>query len=577
MKIDSKGIGKVITFYSFKGGVGRTMALANVATLLSKWDKKILIVDFDLEAPGVEKYFNGPDFKFSKKREDCFGIIDLLTSISDNDTKIKWKDCLMNASSVINNLQCDILPAGKDNAEYATKLQNLNWDFLFVERNFSEKLEQIRNEWKETYEFILIDSRTGISDIGGICTIYLPDIIAFLFTTNEASLSGCIDVIDRVKESRSKLPYDRNSLIAIPIPSRDESKSEYESAMKWKEVFIKRLEHLYRDWLPKDTSVKSAIDVLKIPYIPYWSFGDRLPVIEEGTSENSIGYAFEKIAMLILADFDWQKVKSGFSTDDIEASQKLLLEQERHKIESEFEKQIVREAQFANQKKKLRLQRISTIAFVTISLLTIVFFKLVQPWMQKTDFEKFVKVNIELNNAVQNAGGLDSLSTLNINESNYAILNGNLKHFENLKAISITQTNNLIDLSIFNNIKNPSLLDSLAIVDNDLLTSLEGIEKLTALSSLIISENNSLTSIEGIENLISLNSLTITRNSALLKLVGREKSKFLKILYQLTHLEKLSIDEKNGLDFGRIRKNNPGIKIVPIESINLKPIPNEFN
>ena len=51
-------MGQVITFYSFKGGVGRTMALANISILLAQWGKRILVVDWDLEAPGLEHYFS---------------------------------------------------------------------------------------------------------------------------------------------------------------------------------------------------------------------------------------------------------------------------------------------------------------------------------------------------------------------------------------------------------------------------------------------------------------------------------------------------------------------------------------
>ena len=43
---------QILTFYSYKGGVGRSMALANIAVLLSQKKKKVLIVDWDLEAPG---------------------------------------------------------------------------------------------------------------------------------------------------------------------------------------------------------------------------------------------------------------------------------------------------------------------------------------------------------------------------------------------------------------------------------------------------------------------------------------------------------------------------------------------
>lgn len=50
-------MGKIITFYSYKGGVGRSMGLANIAVLLARWEYKVLIVDWDLEAPGLENFF----------------------------------------------------------------------------------------------------------------------------------------------------------------------------------------------------------------------------------------------------------------------------------------------------------------------------------------------------------------------------------------------------------------------------------------------------------------------------------------------------------------------------------------
>src|SRR5215207_8752525 len=47
----------IVTFYSYKGGVGRSMAVANIAVLLARRGLKVLAVDFDLEAPGLERYF----------------------------------------------------------------------------------------------------------------------------------------------------------------------------------------------------------------------------------------------------------------------------------------------------------------------------------------------------------------------------------------------------------------------------------------------------------------------------------------------------------------------------------------
>ena len=52
--------GEVVTFYSYKGGTGRTMALSNIAVLLARRHNAttpVLMIDWDLEAPGLHHYF----------------------------------------------------------------------------------------------------------------------------------------------------------------------------------------------------------------------------------------------------------------------------------------------------------------------------------------------------------------------------------------------------------------------------------------------------------------------------------------------------------------------------------------
>ena len=44
---------KTITFYSYKGGTGRSLALANAARYLARLEFKVVALDFDLEAPGL--------------------------------------------------------------------------------------------------------------------------------------------------------------------------------------------------------------------------------------------------------------------------------------------------------------------------------------------------------------------------------------------------------------------------------------------------------------------------------------------------------------------------------------------
>jgi MinD-like ATPase involved in chromosome partitioning or flagellar assembly len=52
---------KVITFYSYKGGVGRTLAASNFAVYLAKLGLKTVVIDFDLEAPGIDAKFGLPE------------------------------------------------------------------------------------------------------------------------------------------------------------------------------------------------------------------------------------------------------------------------------------------------------------------------------------------------------------------------------------------------------------------------------------------------------------------------------------------------------------------------------------
>ena len=47
--------GRIVTFYSYKGGTGRSMALANVAWILASNGTRVLTIDWDLEAPGLHR------------------------------------------------------------------------------------------------------------------------------------------------------------------------------------------------------------------------------------------------------------------------------------------------------------------------------------------------------------------------------------------------------------------------------------------------------------------------------------------------------------------------------------------
>jgi MinD-like ATPase involved in chromosome partitioning or flagellar assembly len=302
------GSKRIYTFYSFKGGVGRSMALANVAALLARWDQRVLIVDWDLEAPGIERYFESVEEHILDDVRRLPGVVNLAEAVAAG-SPIDWRQCLLEISIFPSKSPISLLTAGRRDDQFVRRLQGLDWEQLFLEFDFGMYLENLRKEWVEEFDYILVDSRTGVTDIGGICTIYLPDIIVALFTANKQSLNGVIDVVRRAREARDHLPFDRGYLLAVPVPGRDESRTEYRQALEWRRTFAVELYDLYKDFLPKEIDATDALELLRIPYVPYWSFGERLPVIYEGTRDpNSISFYYAVLTRLLGSGLQWSQI-----------------------------------------------------------------------------------------------------------------------------------------------------------------------------------------------------------------------------------------------------------------------------
>ncbi len=302
-------MGRIITFYSYKGGTGRSMALANISILLAKWGYKVLIIDWDLEAPGLEYFFDDTyNFSLPAKHK---GIVDILIDCANYKTTLpketNWKDIKKNIfKNTGDNGKLDILIAGKGkrDKEYFQRIRKLDFNEFYSKFDGGEIIETLRNQWKENYDFILIDSRTGVTDIGGICTIQLPDILVLLFTATRQAFEGILNIAMTTDEAQKSLLTDRLRLLMLPIPSKFDSRDEFVISQNWLNDFSERLKFIYENWLPTSVKEKAILEVTKIPYISFFSFGEKLPVIEQGTTDpTGLGYAYENIAALIADNF----------------------------------------------------------------------------------------------------------------------------------------------------------------------------------------------------------------------------------------------------------------------------------
>jgi tetratricopeptide (TPR) repeat protein len=112
------------------------------------------------------------------------------------------------------------MPAGRKDAAYNTHQASLNWVNLY-ERGLGEPFME---NWKAAIarhcqpDYVFVDSRTGLTDVGGICTLHLPDLVVMIFGLNEQNVKGIAAVAKTIRESESgRIPQIH--YVASPVPN----------------------------------------------------------------------------------------------------------------------------------------------------------------------------------------------------------------------------------------------------------------------------------------------------------------------------------------------------------------------
>lgn len=207
------------TFYSYKGGVGRTLALANVAVEHGRAGRRVLVVDFDLEAPGLSTL--SPFEQASGKP----GVIDFvqkfLTDQSVPDAAAFIHKCIYEDDQC--NFEIDVMPAGCGDEGYSQAFSSIDWGELYEERNGFLLMEDLRAQWARLgYDYVYIDSRTGLTDSGGICTRQLPDAVAVIFFPNMQNLLGLEQIVPEIRGSEGRPAPIETLFVASRVPRLDD-------------------------------------------------------------------------------------------------------------------------------------------------------------------------------------------------------------------------------------------------------------------------------------------------------------------------------------------------------------------
>ncbi len=240
------------TFYSYKGGVGRTLALANVAWLLANHPfepARVLVVDFDLGAPGLHRVFG------MKNGRTASGVVDYVMHFLEKAEVPELKKFIH--KTAYSNI--DILPSGKMDRHYQSRLEGISWKALYESAHGYQLIEGLKraiSSVQPEYDYVLIDSLTGYSDIGGICVRQLPDSLILLFRLNLQNLDGIKTVYSALKKPSS----DGKNVLILPVitpswPFIDETAGK---------------------WIAKAQAVFPENKLLEISFDSGLSFGERI-------------------------------------------------------------------------------------------------------------------------------------------------------------------------------------------------------------------------------------------------------------------------------------------------------------
>ncbi|GAA2139999.1 hypothetical protein GCM10009760_22800 [Kitasatospora kazusensis] len=296
--------GRVVTFYSYKGGTGRTMALANTAWILAANGFRVLTVDWDLEAPGLAKFFR--PFLDQAALAGTTGMMDLITEYREEALREVehvpgWHEDFARVHPHALSLSwqlfpaggsLDFLSAGQPNRDYSETVGRLDWDLFYDRFDGGQFFDALKRDMSRRYDYVLIDSRTGLSDIAEICTVQMPDDLVVCFTLSDQSIEGASKIAQHINDR-----YRDRGIRILPVPMRiDEGEKEKADAGR-------ALARVRFGGLPEGLAEEELAHYwgsVEIPYRPFYAYEEILATFgDQVGSPTSMLAACERLTSVL--------------------------------------------------------------------------------------------------------------------------------------------------------------------------------------------------------------------------------------------------------------------------------------
>ena len=319
------------------------MALANIACILSQRESrdKVLTIDWDLEAPGLHRYFQSriPISKSFISFEKQLGLIDLFYEANryceykklddDNIPETFFDDIGFEKYILRTNIDSlYLMTAGMLDNTYASRVANFDWNALF--EKYPSIISKFAEYLAQKFNHILINSRTGHTDISGICTTLMPDKLVVVFTPNMQSLSGVLDISSGAIEYR-KQSDDLRQLVVFPLVSRVEPaepklREEWRFGNSGKNIpgYQTQFQDLFTEiYGLSHCDMTSYFDDVQIQHVPRYAYGEDIAALSERSEDRlSLARSYENfVERLINQERPWDSL--GTEKEPIDITNKI--------------------------------------------------------------------------------------------------------------------------------------------------------------------------------------------------------------------------------------------------------------
>jgi len=214
---------KLVSFYSFKGGIGRTTSMLMAAISLARRGKRIVLIDFDLEAPGIAGLF-------PREYLPKYGLLDFLiecNTLQKLDEEFSIDEYIYPIGELCQATDKGgdiyVMPAyGSALKEYPDFYRksmmrfDLNLPTYFEDKTPIDLLLSKLDDFVSP-DFIFIDTRSGLHQIGGITLTRYSDLALLFFYGNQQNIDGMKMVLPHMK--KSNIPF---LLVNAKVPANDE-------------------------------------------------------------------------------------------------------------------------------------------------------------------------------------------------------------------------------------------------------------------------------------------------------------------------------------------------------------------